>query len=110
MDTIDSGRPEGLVTNLRQLISGSEDLVNTVRKNGGREYGRTLKRIDRDIEEAKEQLGELQHTLTTRMRSVGRKTDRIVSSHPWETAGTVAAAGALLGVAIGVLIVRSNSH
>jgi ElaB/YqjD/DUF883 family membrane-anchored ribosome-binding protein len=33
----------------------------------------------------------------------------VVNEHPWETAGTAAAAGTLLGIAIGTLIGRANS-
>jgi ElaB/YqjD/DUF883 family membrane-anchored ribosome-binding protein len=109
MHTTVRARPEDLATNLRQLIAGSEELMSSIRKEGGNQYAEVMKRIDRDIEQAKEQLGELHHGLVTRTRAVARRADRVVNEHPWETAGTAAAAGTLLGIAIGTLIGRANS-
>ena len=91
MDSIVSAGPEALAANLRQVIAGSEELMQSIRKEGGSQYAHTMKRIDRDIQRAKEQLGELQLDLAARTRAIGRRADRVVSEHPWETAGTAAA-------------------
>ena len=108
MDKITTAVPKELATNLRQLVAGSEELVSTIRKEGGSQYEQAMKRIDRDIELVREQLGELQYDLASRTRALRRRADRVVNEHPWEAAGTAAAVGTLLGVAIGLLIARST--
>jgi len=107
MDKHSTVLPEELATNLRQLIAGSEELMNSIRKEGGSRYEQAMKRIGRDIERTREQLDDAQYNLARKARTVRRKVDGMVNEHPWETAGTAAAVGALLGVAIGLLIARS---
>jgi ElaB/YqjD/DUF883 family membrane-anchored ribosome-binding protein len=99
--------PDAVATNVRQLIAGTEDLLHTIRSEGGDRYRDAIERMDREIERIKDELDNLQDTASMRARRVARRTDRLVHSHPWETAGAAAAAGMLLGGALGVLVVRA---
>ncbi len=102
-DFITAGRDDA-AANLRRLVDGTEELMQSLRKNNGRQYRHTLKRIERDIERARAQLGDLQDTVGGRTRAVVRTTDRLVRAHPWESAGAVAAMALCIGGALGVLV------
>ncbi|HUH94617.1 MAG TPA: DUF883 family protein [Casimicrobiaceae bacterium] len=102
-DFVIAGRDEA-AANLRRLVDGTEELMETLRKNGGGQYRRAMKRIERDIERAREQLGDLQDTVGGRTRAAVRTTDRLVRAHPWESAGAAAAMALFVGGALGVLV------
>ena len=110
MHSIVKERPEDLASNLHHLIADSEDLMSSIRKAGGNQYADAMKRIDRDIERAKSQLGDMQQNFAARTRAVRRQADHMVYSHPWETAGAAAAVGTALGIAVGMLVARALSR
>jgi ElaB/YqjD/DUF883 family membrane-anchored ribosome-binding protein len=110
MTTMTQRAPEGVANNVRQLIAGTEDLLDTIRKAGGDQYNEAVERIEREIRQMKADLDDLQDTIAARTRAMARKTDRMVHAHPWETAGTAAAVGLLLGAAVGLLIGRQLSQ
>lgn len=102
MNLVTAGR-EHAAENLQRLIDGTEELVESLRKNGGRQYRHVLRRMERDIARAKSQANGLQDTLGARTRAVARGTGRLVRTHPWEAA---AAATLLVGGVIAVLMRR----
>jgi ElaB/YqjD/DUF883 family membrane-anchored ribosome-binding protein len=110
MTTMLKRAPEGVTTNVRQLIAGTEDLLDTIRKTGGEQYNEAVERIESEIERMKADLDELQDTIAARARAAARRTDRIVHAHPWAAAGTAAAVGVVLGAAVGVLVGRQLSQ
>jgi ElaB/YqjD/DUF883 family membrane-anchored ribosome-binding protein len=103
IDLVTDGRDQA-AANLRRLVDGTEELMETLRKNGGRQYRHAMKRIERDIERTKAQLDDLQDTVGGRTRAVARTTDRLVRTHPWESAGAAAAMALLVGGALGALM------
>ena len=102
MNLVTAGR-EHAAENLQRLIDGTEDLMETLRKDGGRQYRHALKRMERDIARAKSQMNGLQDGLGARTRAVARGTGRLVRRHPWETA---AATALLVGGTVAVLMRR----
>jgi len=110
MGKLVTATPEELAADLRQLITGTEELMKTIREKGGSQYRQAMERIEENIQRGKDQLDDLHYRLGTRTRAIARRTDRMVHAHPWETAGTAVAAGVLLGTAIGLLIGRLMSR
>jgi len=102
-DFVTAGRDEA-AANLRRLVDGTEELMQSLRKNGGRQYRHAMWRMERDIERAKAQLGDSQDTAGGRTRAIVGATDRLVRAHPWESAGAAAAMALLIGGALGVLV------
>jgi ElaB/YqjD/DUF883 family membrane-anchored ribosome-binding protein len=102
-DFVTAGRDEA-AANLRRLVDGTEELMQSLRKNGGGQYRHAMKRMERDIERAKAQLDELQDTVGGRKWAMVRTTDRLVRAHPWESAGAAAAMALFVGGALGVLV------
>lgn len=102
MNLVTAGRDHA-AQNLQRLIDGTEELVETLRKDGGRQYRHVLRRMERDIARAKSQLDDFNGTLGARTRAVARGTGQLVRAHPWETA---AAAALLVGGAIALLMRR----
>ncbi len=99
--------PEGVATNVRHLIAGTEELLGTIRKSGSDQYNEAIERIEGELARIKADLDDIQGTVAARTRAMARRTDRIVRAHPWETAGTGVGVGLLLGTALGILIARA---
>lgn len=102
--------PERLAANLRQLITGAEDLLDALRKEGDAQYREVTQRMRRDIERARELLDEAQDTIVARTRAMARRTDRLAHAHPWETVGATAMVALLVGVAVGLLAGRAHTQ
>jgi len=102
MNLVTAGRDHA-AENLQRLIDGTEELVETLRKDGGRQYRHVLRRMERDIARAKSQMDDFQGTWGARTRAVAHGTGRLVRAYPWEAA---AAAALLVAGAVAVLMRR----
>ncbi|MDH5207142.1 MAG: hypothetical protein OEW34_00785 [Burkholderiaceae bacterium] len=102
--------PERLAASLRQLVTGAEDLLDALRKEGDDQYREAAQRMRRDIERARERLDEAQDTIVARTRAIAKRTDRLAHAHPWETAGATAMVALLVGVAVGLLAGRAYTQ
>ena len=100
--------PEGLDADvdrlaamLRQIATRADDLIASVRKSGGGRYQDSVRRLERQLRRTQADLEELEAGLARRPNDALRMMDGVAHDHPY----AAAAAGVLMGAALGTLVV-----
>ena len=92
---------ERLVSDLRVVISDTEELLRATAGAAGEKAGELRERIAIRLRDAKERLADLEAALVDKTRAAARATDDFVHEEPWKAVGVAAALGLALGVLIG---------
>jgi ElaB/YqjD/DUF883 family membrane-anchored ribosome-binding protein len=92
---------ERLVSDLRVVISDTEELLRATAGAAGEKAGELRERIAIRLRDAKERLGDLEAALVDKTKAAARATDDFVHEEPWKAVGVAAALGLALGVLIG---------
>ena len=92
---------ERLVSDLRVVISDTEELLRATAGAAGEKAGELRERIAIRLRDAKERLADLEAALVDRTKAAARATDDFVHEEPWKAVGVAAALGLALGVLIG---------
>ncbi len=90
-----------LAQDFKTVVSDAEQLLRHVAQGAGEGYSEARERLEASLQAAREELGELEHTVADGARRAGRVTDSYVHQHPWESIGLGAGIGLLLGLLIG---------
>jgi ElaB/YqjD/DUF883 family membrane-anchored ribosome-binding protein len=91
-----------VMRDLKEVISGAEELLRVTANNAGAEYTATKHKLEKSMHAARDELDRLEHAALLRAKQAARATDMYVHDHPWQSIGV----GAALGLVIGVLIGR----
>jgi ElaB/YqjD/DUF883 family membrane-anchored ribosome-binding protein len=91
-----------VMRDLKEVISGAEELLRVTAHNAGAEYAATKQKLERSMLAARDELDRLEHQALLKAKQAARATDMYVHEHPWQSIGV----GAALGLVIGVLIGR----
>jgi ElaB/YqjD/DUF883 family membrane-anchored ribosome-binding protein len=92
---------ERLVSDLRVVISDTEELLRATAGGAGEKAGELRERIAIRLRDAKERLADLEAALVDKTKAAARATDDFVHEEPWKAVGVAAALGLALGVLIG---------
>ena len=92
---------ERLVSDLRVVISDTEELLRATAGAAGEKAGELRERIAIRLRDAKERLVDLEVAVIDRTKAAARATDDFVHEEPWKAVGVAAAVGLALGVLIG---------
>ena len=92
---------ERLVSDLRVVISDTEELLRATAGAAGEKAGELRERIAIRLRDAKERLADLEAALVHKTKAAARATDDFVHEEPWKAVGVAAALGLALGVLIG---------
>ena len=92
---------ERLVSDLRVVISDTEELLRATAGAAGEKAGELRERIAIRLRDAKERLADLEAALVDKTKAAARATDDFVHEEPWKAVGVAAAVGLALGVLIG---------
>jgi ElaB/YqjD/DUF883 family membrane-anchored ribosome-binding protein len=92
---------ERLVSDLRVVISDTEELLRATAGAAGEKAGELRERIAIRLRDAKERLADLEAALVDKTKAAARATDDFVHEEPWKAVGVAAALGLALGVLIG---------
>jgi len=92
---------ERLVSDLRVVISDTEELLRATAGAAGEKAGELRERIAIRLRDAKERLSDLEVALVDKTKAAARATDDFVHEEPWKAVGVAAALGLALGVLIG---------
>lgn len=95
--------PEELVANLRALLSEAEKLVG---ESAGEYASDRLTALQERLQAAQERVQELYGVARDKVAYGARQTDKTIRAHPYESLAIALGIGVLLGA----LIRRSNSH
>ncbi|PKO93746.1 MAG: DUF883 domain-containing protein [Betaproteobacteria bacterium HGW-Betaproteobacteria-10] len=90
-----------LVSDLRVVISDTEELLRATAGAAGEKVGDLRERLSVRLRDAKERLVDLEVAVIDKTKAAARATDDFVHAEPWKAVGVAAALGLALGVLIG---------
>jgi ElaB/YqjD/DUF883 family membrane-anchored ribosome-binding protein len=90
-----------LVSDLKVVISDTEELLRATAGSAGDKVGELRERIGLRLRDAKERLIDLEVAVVDKTKAAARATDDFVHEEPWKAVGVAAALGLALGVLIG---------
>ena len=90
-----------LVSDLKVVISDTEELLRATAGSAGEKVGELRERIGLRLRDAKERLIDLEVAVVDKTKAAARATDDFVHEEPWKAVGVAAALGLALGVLIG---------
>ena len=92
---------EKLVTDLKVVISDTEELLRATAGAAGEKAGELRERIALRLRDAKERVADIEAAVVDKTKAAARATDDFVHEEPWKAVGVAAALGLALGVLIG---------
>jgi ElaB/YqjD/DUF883 family membrane-anchored ribosome-binding protein len=90
-----------LVSDLRVVISDTEELLRATTGVAGEKVGELRERLTVRLRDAKERIVDLEHAVIDKTKAAARATDDFVHDEPWKAVGVAAVVGLALGVLIG---------
>ena len=96
MDTQTSiGSP--IARDIQNVVSDAQELLKTVQSEGGSKLADVKVKVQAQLDNAKQMLGQLQTTVNDGAKVAIDTTDAYVRSNPWRAVGISVAVGALIG-------------
>jgi ElaB/YqjD/DUF883 family membrane-anchored ribosome-binding protein len=92
---------ERLVTDLKVVISDTEELLRATAGAAGEKVSELRERLGVRLRDTKERVLDLEAALVDKTKAAARATDDFVHEEPWKAVGVAAALGLALGVLIG---------
>ena len=92
---------EKLVSDLKVVISDTEELLRATAGAAGEKVGDLRERLAIRLRDTKERIVDLEVALVEKSKAAARATDDYVHEEPWKAVGVAAAVGLALGVLIG---------
>jgi ElaB/YqjD/DUF883 family membrane-anchored ribosome-binding protein len=92
---------EKLVTDLKVVISDTEELLRATAGAAGEKVSELRERLVVRLRDTKERVIDLEAALLDKTKAAARATDDFVHEEPWKAVGVAAALGLALGVLIG---------
>lgn len=91
---------EQLLQDVRQVLSNTEDLLNSSGEEGGEKARELRQRIGANLKQAKNRLIEAEQLIAGKAKAAAKATDQYVHENPWKSIGIAAGVGLLLGLLI----------
>jgi ElaB/YqjD/DUF883 family membrane-anchored ribosome-binding protein len=92
---------EQLVSDIKSVISDAEEMLSATADQAGEKVNNLRARIQVRLQDAKLRLVDAEEALLAKTKAAARATDDYVHESPWTAIGVAAAAGLLLGLALG---------
>lgn len=92
--------------NLKQLVSDADELLAATAGSADSKTADLRKRIGATLKSAKDRLHDAQESVLAEAKAASQATDKYVHEHPWQSVGVAAAAGAIVGLLVGLLASR----
>jgi ElaB/YqjD/DUF883 family membrane-anchored ribosome-binding protein len=100
-DEVAVANKQKLVSDLKVVISDTEELLRATAGSAGDKVGELRERIGLRLRDAKERVVDMEVALVDKTKAAARATDDFVHEEPWKAVGVAAALGLALGVLIG---------
>ena len=104
MDAREDAQDNSIRTTLSNLIADCEVLLGQFGDEGSRRYRHTVRALDRQLQQTREDLDDLHYSAMRRARAGIRRADEYVHENPWQSIAIGAGVAALIGIAIGVML------
>jgi len=82
---------------LKDVVTGAEDLVHDATRSASREYAVARRNIQGALDDAMSRLDDARRSVAVSARDAADATDGYVRRNPWEALGVAAAAGFVIG-------------
>ena len=89
-----------LVSDLKVLITDTEELLRATAGQVGKKAAAARERMQASLAVTKDKLADAERALMEKTKEAARATDAYVHEHPWSAVGIAAAAGVVLGMLI----------
>lgn len=99
-------RNDSVRTTVQSLISECENLLAELGEEGTRRYRDAVTGLQRQMRRARDDLDDLQYSAVRRAKRSMRRADAYVRDNPYHSAGAAAAAGAVIGAIVAILLTR----
>lgn len=98
----DNMKKEGknIARDSEMLLNDTESLFEEAAKATGDKAKEIYERIARNLNDAKDQLCDIQSDVADKVKETAKTTDKYVHDNPWQSVGIAAAVGALIGMLI----------
>jgi len=106
MDDRDATQNDSMRTTLQGLIADCEALMGQLGDEGSRRYRDTVSSFDRQLQQARDNLDDLQYSAMRRARTTIRRADAYVHDNPYRTSAGAAATGIIVGALVAFLLTR----
>ena len=106
MDAREDAQDNSIRTTLSNLIADCEVLLGQFGDEGSRRYRHTVRALDRQLQQTREDLDDLHYSAMRRARAGIRRADEYVHENRWRTSAGAAASGILVGAVIVFLLTR----
>ena len=100
-DEMTAANKEKLVTDLKVVISDTEELLRATAGAAGEKVTELRERLGVRLRDTKERVLDLEAALVDKTKAAARATDDYVHENPWRSIGVAAGAGLVIGVLIG---------
>lgn len=101
MSELSAANKDKLVSDLKVVISDTEELLRATAGAAGDKVGELRERLGVRLRDTKERLVDLEAAVVDKTKAAARATDDFVHEEPWKAVGVAAALGLALGVLIG---------
>lgn len=91
---------EKLVSDLKVLITDTEELLKATASQAGEKVATVRHRIEQSLEEGKRTLAEAEDILVDKTKEAAKAADIYVRENPWNAVGIAAGIGLVLGLLI----------
>ena len=99
-DEMTAANKEKLVTDLKVVISDTEELLRATAGAAGEKVTELRERLGVRLRDTKERVLDLEAALVDKTKAAARATDDFVHEQPWKAIGAGAAIGLLIGFAL----------
>jgi ElaB/YqjD/DUF883 family membrane-anchored ribosome-binding protein len=89
-----------LMEDLRLVVSDAEELLRATASQAGEGAAAARARIQKSLQNVKEQLIDAEDAVIQRTREAAKATDEYVHENPWKAIGISACVGAIVGMLI----------
>jgi ElaB/YqjD/DUF883 family membrane-anchored ribosome-binding protein len=97
---------EKLIEEFNSVVNETEQLLKSVAGAGSDKAGAIRGSVEQNLASAKDQLRQLQQTVSQKTHAAMESTDGYVRQNPWQAIGIVGGAGLVLGALIGLSLNR----
>jgi ElaB/YqjD/DUF883 family membrane-anchored ribosome-binding protein len=94
------GNTSPIARDIQNVVSDAQELLKTVQSEGESKFSDVKIKVQAQLDNAKQMLGQMQTTVQDGAKVAVDTTDAYVKSNPWRAVGISAAVGALVGFLI----------
>ena len=100
MTTFYENEKDKLISNLQAVINDTEELLRMTADHAGETAEGIRKRVTDRLNQAMDDLSDLQNVATDQAKAAVHATDEFVNHHPWKSVGIAAGIGLLVGLLV----------